>query len=701
MKFVLVNLIEEEGNAMAKHSHLWIFLCVCLVLSSITSPNNKLAFAQDQLIDSVEQKYHFDHSHQLNTTDTQNVVRYTGTFTNTTVNQGGIVEIRLLIADDESISGHINFTNYPTSVTLCGAGDFQGQKSGNNINFVFTSNDLDAGCYFDKGLIFTINAVISNDKLSLEGKYTVSSGREGVFNTKVRLPVILVHGLNATAEGWEAYQKQFLPSIGLSENYIWPITVNTGGTKNFRDKFGWSTDTIDANARKLALYINAVKSATGAKQVDVVAHSMGGLITRRYINQYMKDADIHSFIMLGTPNAGSYTAEAIFNGITITSYLVLKERNNIEDVYKYLLKVGFLYPAIPELSVSYVKRFNQVNNDLKGVSTYIIAGNYVCLKFKNPFEGPVNDIVVGRDSAFEINALGKWTFPDRDVGSCEGMHTKMRDTDAGEKIFSLYVKPLLLNSTPNIPPEAEVDNKLPSLEDTYNDLTKLQFTQVQSSILQRNSRKEFVLQPEPAEETSFIVIGSPEQVRVSLRDPKGTVFTPSTSNASVKFVRFEEDYTPITVYIVTNATPGQWTVITEANSRTPEDGTPLAVFSSFNSKTRFTAFPDLNKPSVFSPMSILARVEQEETLITGATVDAVLTSPLGVMQEIKLYDDGMQGDGSANDGVYGYRFTPDTIGVYSAVLSMKGSINSVDFTRSAGTAIQVYGERVFLPIVNQ
>ncbi len=50
--------------------------------------------------------------------------------------------------------------------------------------------------------------------------------------------------------------------------------------------------------------IDQVKVQYGVSQVDIVAHSMGGLVVREYIQNHYR-GDIRKFAMIGTPNQGS------------------------------------------------------------------------------------------------------------------------------------------------------------------------------------------------------------------------------------------------------------------------------------------------------------------------------------------------------------------------------------------------------------
>ena|GEM_PF-5405530 len=71
---------------------------------------------------------------------------------------------------------------------------------------------------------------------------------------------------------------------------------------DFRRGVGYGTDILHAG-------IEAIKDRTGADQVDIVAHSMGGLVARRVVLDYGGD-DIRQVITLGTPLLGAPKATA-------------------------------------------------------------------------------------------------------------------------------------------------------------------------------------------------------------------------------------------------------------------------------------------------------------------------------------------------------------------------------------------------------
>lgn len=63
------------------------------------------------------------------------------------------------------------------------------------------------------------------------------------------------------------------------------------------------TEKIENYAIRLRELIQDVKERTGKDKVNIVAHSMGGLVTREYITLFGED-DINKVILIGTPNFG-------------------------------------------------------------------------------------------------------------------------------------------------------------------------------------------------------------------------------------------------------------------------------------------------------------------------------------------------------------------------------------------------------------
>lgn len=102
-----------------------------------------------------------------------------GIFTNTTVNLGGTVTIDIAIGTN-TVSGYIDFTEYPGTSALCGAGNFTGTRNGDQVEFSFYANDPDPGCSWQRDQYFRINALLSENNMRMNGTY-YAGNQQGVF----------------------------------------------------------------------------------------------------------------------------------------------------------------------------------------------------------------------------------------------------------------------------------------------------------------------------------------------------------------------------------------------------------------------------------------------------------------------------------------------------------------------------------------
>lgn len=71
------------------------------------------------------------------------------------------------------------------------------------------------------------------------------------------------------------------------------------------------TDDIRRVAKRLGRLIESVCRETGYERVHVIGHSMGGLISRYYVQRLGGDARVHTLVTLGTPHQGSAPAKLV------------------------------------------------------------------------------------------------------------------------------------------------------------------------------------------------------------------------------------------------------------------------------------------------------------------------------------------------------------------------------------------------------
>ena len=73
---------------------------------------------------------------------------------------------------------------------------------------------------------------------------------------------------------------------------------------------------IERFAGQLAAKIDAILARTGARDVALVTHSMGGLVFRAYLRRY-GPAKVRQAIMIGAPHRGSVHAR-LFPGVSLS-----------------------------------------------------------------------------------------------------------------------------------------------------------------------------------------------------------------------------------------------------------------------------------------------------------------------------------------------------------------------------------------------
>lgn len=100
--------------------------------------------------------------------------------------------------------------------------------------------------------------------------------------------------------------------IGTDQSFACP---NPSGPGHIRANDAYDADTTHEYATDLGAMVDSVLRATGAPKVDIIAHSMGGLITRSYITFEGGNAKVAQAMFLATPHLGVSFAstETAFN----------------------------------------------------------------------------------------------------------------------------------------------------------------------------------------------------------------------------------------------------------------------------------------------------------------------------------------------------------------------------------------------------
>ena len=112
------------------------------------------------------------------------------------------------------------------------------------------------------------------------------------LSTKKSLPVILIHGYSEDSSVWSSEWQGLLQKDGIP---FYAVTFNQSD-----DKCGPAA----SHAKELEQIVKNIEASTGQNQVNMVAHSKGGLDARVYLSN-STIIDVANLIMIGTPNGGS------------------------------------------------------------------------------------------------------------------------------------------------------------------------------------------------------------------------------------------------------------------------------------------------------------------------------------------------------------------------------------------------------------
>ncbi|MFZ5982150.1 MAG: lipase family alpha/beta hydrolase [Patescibacteria group bacterium] len=135
----------------------------------------------------------------------------------------------------------------------------------------------------------------------LVGNYELDGFRE---NDLIIDPVIIIPGITGS---WRIDGEWKIdPILHTYDNLVASLEEN-GFRKDidlFEFPYEWRNSNV-LTANFLEEKIEAIRNLTRISKVDIVAHSMGGLVAREYIEGENYNHDIDQFVALGTPHNGS------------------------------------------------------------------------------------------------------------------------------------------------------------------------------------------------------------------------------------------------------------------------------------------------------------------------------------------------------------------------------------------------------------
>ena len=114
-------------------------------------------------------------------------------------------------------------------------------------------------------------------------------------------PILFVHGWSESSSAWKTMIANF-EKDGYAKSELSAYSYNTSTSNK-------TTAETEVKSR-----VEALKKATGATKVDIIAHSMGSLNTRWYIKFVAGgEANVDDWVSLGGPNHGTDFANFCFS----------------------------------------------------------------------------------------------------------------------------------------------------------------------------------------------------------------------------------------------------------------------------------------------------------------------------------------------------------------------------------------------------
>lgn len=230
----------------------------------------------------------------------------------------------------------------------------------------------------------------------------------------VRSPVILIPGIGASVnldtmiggifnDNWQLFSHTYDGIIEAFEEMGYEMDKDF-----YITYYDWRKNNDESAENYLEPVIDKALENTGASKVNIIAHSMGGLVARSYIQRDEYNYDVDNLFLIGTPNRGSSDVYPVWEGGYIPdnwenemvmdiylAYLNLKKLtfSNYESVHSFIPSVkqllpvySYIFPKNDPLNIKDYSTMTEVNSwldDLNGnfktlnnrVRVSIISGN--------------------------------------------------------------------------------------------------------------------------------------------------------------------------------------------------------------------------------------------------------------------------------------------------------------------------------------
>ncbi len=450
------------------------------------------------------------------------------------------------------------------------------------------------------------------------------------------VPVVLVHGWTAGPHVWESMAN----AMAVDQfDYVWRVQLDPCGSLSEKE-FSQDVRLMYAgNAKILGDFIELQLSNLDPdirrriENVDIIAHSMGGLVTRRYMNRiagidnWTTPVNVRKLVMLATPNNGSEAA----------GWLAKKVRCNDG-------------PAALELGIKpmleFNKQFDYRAHTSPGVTDYyVIWGDKNCTGwgFSCGFVSVPgllvpceNDGLVADWSA--KGGAGSAAYRNFRVSLCHS------DFPSDQYIYTTYVRPILQGMLTR-------DAELPETVTLVAAPVIYDYEGIASG-------------PNPYNDSFYVENNSTLQIAafypsttatLTLRTPSGSIIDSQLASVDPS-VAYLYDSTGSIWYEVQGTQAGYWHwALTMQDAAFPAE---FAVAAGIDNGVQVSTGQSSRYLSSTDSLLLTVDVDGGAGPIAGLQVEAVpVWNDTGSGSALLFRDDGLYGDVDAGDGTYSLRVT--------------------------------------------
>lgn len=451
-------------------------------------------------------------------------------------------------------------------------------------------------------------------------------------------PVVMVHGFGSDPSAWTNYlgPQGYLAKIGIRGFAVGDGQVegrlNLGSLATPTGK----TLTIAQNAEILQSYIANVKKATGAQMVDLVAHSMGNLVSRYYIDRVMGARDIAQFLLMGPPNAG-----------TDCAYLPAS--------------LGFYLPAALEIRPSYVQNvFNPQITHRRGIPFSAVAGVPIVQPVQSPCTAVPTDIAVSEAS------VGGIAVP------VKTMNILHHELNSSEQVFAEFVKPLLQKKAGEFKDE-------PDPAPVARPADELQFTRILTGFVALGATQTFTIPIDNVAVASFALFDPTRSLTVTVRGASGNVI--ALSPATNGLIVVQDPATLVYLgYGFANPRPGNWQVTVATTAQTPSRGADFALTAQMQGGAALRSSSSNLLPRVGEEIQLAGRLDFGGQTLPIERATAQVRDPASRVTALPLTANGAEWKGA---------YRPALPGLYSIeVIATATGPNNTPVERSQFLTIE-------------